>query len=37
MQFAAMAAFYIISWLSFRILPPFIADDDQHDWIYGLV
>ncbi|GMR45186.1 hypothetical protein PMAYCL1PPCAC_15381, partial [Pristionchus mayeri] len=35
MQFAAMAAFYSISWLSFRILPPLVGNSPQV-WLYGI-
>ncbi|GMS95021.1 hypothetical protein PENTCL1PPCAC_17197 [Pristionchus entomophagus] len=35
MQFASMAAFYSISWLSFRILPPLVGDSPQV-WLFGI-
>ncbi|GMT23446.1 hypothetical protein PFISCL1PPCAC_14743, partial [Pristionchus fissidentatus] len=35
MQFASMAAFYSISWLSFRILPPLVGNSPQL-WLFGI-
>ncbi|KAF8373914.1 hypothetical protein PRIPAC_80343 [Pristionchus pacificus] len=36
MQFAAMAAFYTISWLTFRIFPPIVQRAPHLDWLYGI-